>query len=84
MNDAEADAGVEEAAKEARRARALSIFWWVQVPLVGGVYWIVSDEPLIERAMLIYLALVSIIANAATYSAKRTAAEGKKAGYENP
>lgn len=78
------DERAERARREARRALWLSRVWWAQVPVVAGVYWSVSTEPTIERAMLVYLALVSIIANAVSYASKAKALEAKQAGYENP
>ena len=78
------DEKAEEARREARRATYLSWFWWVQVPLVCGVYWVVSKEPGIERFMLVYLAGVSIVANAVNYGTKAKSAEAKEAGYEHP
>lgn len=69
---------------EARRARIMSIVWWAQLPVLTVVYWLVSREPVSEKAILVYVADVSIIANAVSYSAKATAAGAKAAGYENP
>jgi len=62
----------------------MSLLWWAQVPLVTILYWSISSEPLSEKLILVYLADVSIIANAVTYSSKQKAAEAKAAGYENP
>jgi len=62
----------------------MSAVWWVQVPLVSVAYWLISTEQPIEKAMLVYLACVSLIANAVTYSGKATAAEAKQAGYDHP
>lgn len=64
---------------EVRRATVMSWVWWAQVPVVAGVYWLVSKEPPIERAILIYLAVVSIIANAVSYAGKAQAAKAEKA-----
>lgn len=80
----EADEKVTAARREARRARVTSLVWWAMMPVVCVTYWFVSTERPIEKAMLVFLAAVSIIANAATYSAKAKAAEAKAAGYENP
>jgi hypothetical protein len=78
------EAEIAAAEKEARQARRMSMVWWAQVPLVTIVYWLISHEPLSEKLILVYLADVSIIANAVSYSGKAKAAEAKKAGYENP
>lgn len=69
---------------DARRARIMSLVWWVQVPVICVTYFFVSSAPLSERLMLIYLAAVSIVANAVSYATKSKAAEAKAAGYENP
>lgn len=84
MEDDDNDAKAEEARKEATRARTMSWFWWLQVPVVCLGYWIISKEPTVEKFILVYLAAVSIIANAVSYSGKQKAAEAKVAGYENP
>lgn len=78
------DAKAHEARREARRARTMSWIWWAQVPIVCVGYWIISSQPPIEKSILVYLAAVSIIANAVSYSGKQKAAEAKEAGYENP
>ena len=78
------DAKIAAARAEARRATIMSWVWWVQVPIVCIGYWFVSQEPSIEKAILVYLAAVSIIANAVSYASKAQAAEAKVAGYENP
>lgn len=72
------------ARREARWARLASLFWWVQVPIVCGGYWVLSSAPTSEKLILVYLAAVSIIALAATYSAKAKASEAKAASYEHP
>lgn len=78
------DERIAAALKEARRAKVMSWAWWVQMPIVCVGYWLISDAPPIEKAILVYLAAVSIIAIAVTYSSKAEAAEAKAAGYENP
>lgn len=78
------DEEAAKAQKEARRAQIMSVFWWVQVPIVTIVYWLVSNEPMIEKLILTYLADVSIIANAVSYATKSKSAEAKVAGYSNP
>ncbi len=78
------DEGASEAARVARRAQILSWVWWAQVPIITITYWLVSTEPMIEKLLLVYLADVSIIANAVSYAGKSQAAEAKQAGYENP
>lgn len=78
------DEKVAAALAEAKRARLMSWVWWVQVPIVCLSYWFISKEPSVEKLILVYLAAVSIIANAVTYSGKSQAAEAKAAGYENP
>lgn len=75
---------VAEAKQQARRAGRIERLWWANLPIVCITYWFVSKAELAEKFMLIYLAAVSIIALAATYGAKRQAAEAKAAGYENP
>jgi hypothetical protein len=57
----------------------MSWVWWAQVPIVAGVYWAVSKEAPVERLILIYLAVVSIIANAVSYAGKAQAAKAKAA-----
>lgn len=69
---------------EARRATVMSWVWWAQVPIVCVGYWLISSEPAIEKSILVYLAAVSIIANAVSYASKAQAAEAKAASYENP
>ena len=81
MEDDDKDAQAEEARKEARRAQLMSWFWWIQVPIVCGTFYF---EIIDEKVILTYLAAVSIIANAVSYSGKQKAAEAKEAGYENP
>lgn len=82
-NDAN-DLKVDEANKEQRRATILSWVWWVQAPVIAITYFFISDAPLSEKLMLIYLAVVSIIANAVSYASKAQAAKATKASYENP
>ena len=79
-----ADDKAAEARAEARRAQRLAWVWWALVPIVTVVYWFVSKEATIEKAMLVFLADVSIVANAVSYETKAKAAEAKAAGYENP
>lgn len=76
-----ADEEVAEARAEAKRARRMSWVWWVQIPIVSVIYWF---ELVPEKAMLIYLANVSIVANAVSYASKQKAAEAKAAGYDHP
>lgn len=78
------DDKIAEAHREAKRAMIMSWVWWAQVPIVCGGYWMVSKEDSIEKLILVYLAAVSIIANAVSYASKAQAAEAKVAGYENP
>ena len=79
-----ADQQAAQAHREASRAKIMSWVWWAQMPIVGVVYWIISTAPPIEKAILVYLAELSIIAIATTYETKQKAAEAKAAGYENP
>lgn len=72
---------VADAQAEARQARRMAILWWVQLPLVCGTYYF---ELLSDKVILTYLAAVSIIAIAVTYSSKAKAAEAKAASYQNP
>lgn len=81
---ADEDDKAAEAESEIRRARFIERIWWAQLPVVCVSYWLVSREPPIEKAILVYLAAVSIIAIAATYGSKAKGAEAKKAGYEHP
>lgn len=60
----------------------MSRLWWAQVPVVCGGYWLVSHEPAVERAILVYLAAVSIVANAVSYSSKAQAADAEAAAAE--
>jgi hypothetical protein len=80
----DADQQVAAARHEARRAMIMSWVWWAQMPIVGIAYWLISTAPPIEKAILVYLAELSIIAIAVTYSSKAKAAEAKAAGYDNP
>lgn len=64
---------------EAKRATIMSWIWWAQVPIVTGVYWLISAEPTVEKAILVYLADVSIIANAVSYAGKAQASKAKQA-----
>lgn len=73
---------IANAKREVRRARFMSWFWWGQMPVVVGVYWIISTEASVEKAILCYLAAVSIIANAVTYSGKAKAAEAVQITHE--
>ncbi len=75
---------VDDAAKEARRATVMSWVWWVQLPVVLVTYWLISEEAVVEKAILLYLAAVSIIALAVTYAAKAKGSEATQASYENP
>ena len=79
-----ADRRVEQANSEARRARRMSIIWWVQCPLVALLYWWTSSQLVAEKLMLTYLAEVSVIALAVSYATKAKSAEAKAASYENP
>ena len=83
-SDAAKDEQVEEAKAESKRATIMSWVWWIQVPIVCVGYWMISEEPTVEKFILVYLAAVSIIANAVSYASKAQAAEAKQAGYENP
>jgi hypothetical protein len=80
----ENDEKAAAALAEAKRARIMSWVWWAQVPIVCLGYWFISKEPSVEKSILVYLAAVSIIANAVSYAGKSQAAEAKAAGYENP
>lgn len=62
----------------------MSWIWWAQVPVVCVGYWLISKEPTVEKSILVYLAAVSIIANAVSYAGKSKAAEAKAASYEHP
>lgn len=62
----------------------MSWLWWAVLPVLSVTYWLVSKEPAIEKAMLVFLADVSVIANAVSYASKAQAAEAKAASYENP
>ncbi len=73
----------KQAEKEAKRAMRLSYLWWVQVPIISVVYWLISKEPMIEKVILTYLADVSIIANAVSYASKAKALEAKAAGQSS-
>ena len=84
MTDSDFDAQAAEAHREARLAKRWAWFWWANLPVVCVGYWLISDEPMVEKFILVYLAAVSIIALAATYESKAKAAEAKAAGYENP
>jgi hypothetical protein len=83
-DEATKDDKAAQASAEARRATILSWVWWAQLPIVCVAYWFISSEEPIEKAMLVYLAAVSIIAIAVTYGGKAQAAEAKEAGYSNP
>jgi hypothetical protein len=74
----------KEAASEARRAQIMSWVWWALIPLVSVAYWVISSEAGIEKAMLVFLADVSLVANAVSYASKAKALEAKQASYENP
>lgn len=84
MDPNAADAKAAAAHADAQKSRWLSWFWWLNLPVVCITYWFVSKEPYPERAMFVYLAAVSVIALAATYSAKAKAEKAEAAGYENP
>jgi hypothetical protein len=78
------DDEIANAQAEARRATVMSWIWWAQVPVVCVGYWLISKEPSVEKFILVYLAAVSIIANAVSYASKAKAAEAKAASYEHP
>lgn len=80
----DATEAAERARREAFRATVMSWVWWAQMPIVCIGYWFISTADPPEKAMLVYLAAVSIIAIAVTYSGKAKAAEAKAAGYDNP
>lgn len=77
------DHKVAKAQAAAKRARIMSFVWWIQVPIVCIVYWFISKEPPIEKMILIYLAGVSIIANAVSYATKSEAAKSEAAGLDS-
>lgn len=84
MTSPDNDELTRQANAEAHRATVMSWIWWAQVPIVCIGYWVISQEATIEKMILVYLAAVSIIANAVSYSGKAQAAEAKAASYENP
>lgn len=57
----------------------MSVAWWVQAPVICGLYLVVSTEPLAQRLLLAYLTFVSIAAMAVTYSGKAKAADAQSA-----
>lgn len=65
-----------------RRARRLELLWWSQLPVVCAGYWFLSSEPAEEKAILVYLAAVSIIALAVSYGAKGEAARAEQAASQ--
>lgn len=71
-----------DANAEARRAKHTAWFWWANLPVFLPGYWALSEAPVTEKIMLMYLAAVSIIALAATYESKAKGAEAKSASYE--
>lgn len=78
------DEKAAQAYRDAHRATVMSWVWWAQVPIVCLGYWMISVAAPIEKAILVYLAAVSIIANAVSYASKAQAAKAEAAGYENP
>lgn len=78
------DDRAEKAEQKAHRAEIMSVLWWLQVPIITIVYWMISKEPPIEKVILTYLADVSIIANAVSYATKAKALRSEAAGYSNP
>lgn len=76
----------EKAAKAQAHAHKFRRWAWVfraQFTLLVP-FWFVSVEPPAQRAMLSYLAALSIHALVVTYDGKAEAAEAASAGYENP
>ena len=80
------DAAAAEAKRDAHRNVLTARFWWANIPVVTAavVGWYLFEWAWVEKAMFLYLALVSIVALAATYESKAKALEAKAAGYENP
>lgn len=58
-------------------------FWFANIPFVVGSYFFL-DRELWETIMLVYLAVVSIWANAATHLSRAGAARAEKASMEHP
>lgn len=68
----------EEKTPISQRSKWLALAWWIQIPIVSVVYFVVSKEPFSEKLILIYLAIVSIIANAVGYESRSEAAKAKE------
>jgi len=75
---------VAEAHADARKFTLKAHFWRVVMVIICVVYWIISDEAYVERAMLVLLAALSIQALVITEEGKAQAALSRAAGYENP
>lgn len=77
------DAAALEARHDAERFRRWAWFFRANFLLLIP-FWLVSQEDIPQRAMLTYLAAVSIHALVVTYDGKAEAAEARAASYENP
>lgn len=78
------DQEAQQARDDAHRFRVYAWFWRIFLVVFCLVYFIISQEKMIERIMLVVLAALSIQALVATYDSKAEAALSRAAGYENP
>jgi hypothetical protein len=81
------DDGQSEKARAARRTNRRHTlwawFWFANIPPVVGSY-LLLERDVWEASMLVYLAVVSIWANAATHLSRAGAAAAEEASFENP
>ena len=76
----------EPVAEAEAAAKAFTRWAWVfraQFVMLAP-FWFVSTEPVPQRAMLTYLAALSIHALVVTYDGKAEAAKARAASFENP
>ena len=81
------DGQPDDRARAARRTGRVHTlwawFWFANIPPVVASYLLLERDTW-EASMLVYLAVVSIWANAATHLSRAGAAAAEEASFENP
>jgi hypothetical protein len=79
-----AESGDAAAARRTARVHSgWALFWFANIPPVVASYFVLGREAW-EASMLLYLAVVSIWANAATHLSNKRAAKAEEASFEHP
>jgi hypothetical protein len=73
----------DHARRSARIHNGWALFWFGNIPPVVASYFLLGRKTW-EAAMLLYLAVVSIWANAATHLSNKRAAKAEAASVTNP